>query len=183
MFKLQSPSKYFSFGAVHQARLFSIAQNSFWTHRVWCLLVSLLFFVSPLPHQQNGSLEDFFHLGKQKKVAHRGTPVKLFFIKNCWIFSAGWAGALVNYPSWNGQTHWESLQKNLLKLNVASHNNASWYAATDGFLEHSPSGGSLYYRGPALQKIILGFFWQSPPFISLSLPSYLTEYNIFSMFL
>ena len=26
---------------------------------------------------------------------------------------------------------------------------------TDGFLEHSPSGGSLCYKGPALQKIIL----------------------------
>ena len=41
-----------------------------------------------------------------------------------------------------------------LKLNAASHNNASWYTETDGFLEHSPKWGSLYYKGPALQKII-----------------------------
>ena len=48
-------------------------------------------------------------------------------------------------------------KKNSLKLNVASHNNASWCTDTDGFLEHSPSRGSLYYKGPALQKIT-GFF-------------------------
>ena len=54
----------------------------------------------------------------------------------------------------------DSSKKNLLKPNAASHNNASWYTDTDGFLEHSPStGGSLYYKGPALQNIILGFFW------------------------
>ena len=46
-------------------------------------------------------------------------------------------------------------QKNSLKLNAASHNNTSWYTGTDGFLEHSPSGGSLYYKAPALQKVIL----------------------------
>ena len=31
----------------------------------------------------------------------------------------------------------ESLQKNSLKLKVSSHNSASWYTETDGFLEHS----------------------------------------------
>ena len=51
----------------------------------------------------------------------------------------------------------ESSKKNSLKLNSASHNNTSWYTDTDGFLEHSPSGGSLYYKGPSLQRIILFF--------------------------
>ena len=46
-------------------------------------------------------------------------------------------------------------RKNSLRLNTASHNNASWYSDTDGSLDHSPNGGSLYYKGPALQKIIL----------------------------
>ena len=32
-------------------------------------------------------------------------------------------------------------KNNSLKLNAASHNNASWYTDTDGFLEHSPSRG------------------------------------------
>ena len=30
---------------------------------------------------------------------------------------------------------------------------------TDGLLEHSPSAGSLFYKGPALQKIIPGCCW------------------------
>ena len=47
------------------------------------------------------------------------------------------------------------LKTNSSKPNAASHNNAIWYTDTDGFLEHSPSGGSLYHKGPTLQKIIL----------------------------
>ena len=47
-----------------------------------------------------------------------------------------------------------SVQKILLKLNITSHN-ASSYTGTDGFLEHSASGESLYYKGPAIQKITL----------------------------
>ena len=46
---------------------------------------------------------------------------------------------------------------NSLEPDAASHNNASWYIDTDGFLEHSPSEESLYYKGPALQKLILVF--------------------------
>ena len=44
-----------------------------------------------------------------------------------------------------------------LKPKAASHNNASWCTDTDGSLEHSPSGGSLCYKGPTFQKRILGF--------------------------
>ena len=44
--------------------------------------------------------------------------------------------------------HIESVfQKNLLKQNTASHNNASWYTDTYGFLEHLPSAGK-----PVLQE-------------------------------
>ena len=46
---------------------------------------------------------------------------------------------------------------NSLKPSAPSYNNASWYTDTDGFLEHSCSRGSLYYKGPVLQKIILVF--------------------------
>ena len=51
--------------------------------------------------------------------------------------------------------------KNSLNSIAASHSNASWYTDTGGFLEHSPSRGSLYNKGPAFQKIIL-FFGVSP---------------------
>ena len=47
-------------------------------------------------------------------------------------------------------------KKNSLKPDAASHNSASWYTDTDEILKHSPSRRSLYYKGPALQKIILG---------------------------
>ena len=52
-------------------------------------------------------------------------------------------------------------KKNSLKQNAVSHNNASWNSDTNGFPEHSPSRGSLYYKGPAFQKIILGLFFGS----------------------
>ena len=68
-----------------------------------------------------------------------------------------------------------SLQKkNSLKPNTTSHNNTSWYTDTDGFLEHSPSMVSLYYRGPTLQKIIL--FWADPPLVGTS-HKYLSFYD------
>ena len=45
-------------------------------------------------------------------------------------------------------------------MNADSPHNASGCADTDGFLENSASGGVLYYKGPALQKII-----PDPPWI------------------
>ena len=75
------------------------------------------------------------------------------------------AGVLVNHPSWNEQTHWV-FKKTSLKLNVASYNNASWYTDTDGFFKHKPRGGSLYYEGPTLQKIVSGFY-ESPSWFLL----------------
>ena len=56
----------------------------------------------------------FFNLGKQKKslggeigwVERVGTRVMPFLVKSCWALRMVWAGALVNHPSWNGQTPW-----------------------------------------------------------------------------
>ena len=44
---------------------------------------------------------------------------------------------------------------------AASHK-VSWFSDTDGFLEHSPSRGSLYYKGPAFRKIISVLIWGPP---------------------
>ena len=79
-----------------------------------------------------------------------------FLVKNYWTLSAVWAGVLVNHQFWNRQMHWV-FKKNSLKPNGASHNNASWYTATGGFLEHLPSGENLDYKGPAPQKKIQVF--------------------------
>ena len=45
-------------------------------------------------------------------------------------------------------------RKKSLKPNTACQKNTSWYTDADGFLEHSSSRGSLYYKGPAFQKTI-----------------------------
>ena len=114
MLKLQSPSKYSPCDAIHLSRFFSTTQNSFWTHHFWCLLVLLPFFVSPLSHQQNVSLWGPFYpvaLGKIRCIRRVGHRICLFLVKNRWTLGAVWSGALVNHPSWNGQRHWESLQK------------------------------------------------------------------------
>ena len=47
----------------------------------------------------------------------------------------------------------ENVQKNSLKPNAASHNNASWHTDTDGILEHSPKGASLGCKGTVPQKL------------------------------
>ena len=77
-----------------------------------------------------------------------------------WSETAGcsvWCGQVCKSPvmKWANMLK-ESSKKNSLKPNAASHNNASWSTDTDGLLEHSPTGGSLYYKGPALYKIIPG---------------------------
>ena len=105
--------------------IFSTAQNSFWTHRSWCLLV-LPFFVSPLPHWQNISLWGLLLSRKTKescwgeiqwirRVGHGGCAV---FGQKMPNSQQVWAGALVNHPSWNGQMHCKKLQK---KLTEAEH--------------------------------------------------------------
>ena len=135
---------------------FPTAQNSFWTGRFWCLLVLPHFLFHPFRIGKTFPFEDFFHLGNKKKSfgvrlgeqGGWGMGVMPFLVKNCRTLSAVWVGVLINHPSWNGQTHWKSLQKKSLKLNTASHNNASWYMITDGFLEHSLNRGSLFYMPP-----------------------------------
>ena len=137
---------------------------SLWTHRFWCLLVLLLSFVSPLPHQQSISLWGFFSSRKTNKkyhsggigwierLGHRGHAVFGQKLLNTQHSVGGWArkSAIMKWAN----VLKESSKKSPLKLNAASHNNASWYIDTDGFLEHWPIRGSLYYQVPALQKII-----------------------------
>ena len=70
-FKLQSPFKYSPFEPINQTRL-SNAQNSFWTHLFWCLLVLLLFFCSTYSTLAKCfPLRTFFIQGVQKKLLRR----------------------------------------------------------------------------------------------------------------
>ena len=113
--------------------------------------------------------EDFFHLGKQKKVSGRdGVNREGGAWGSCWFWpktfehsKTGVGRCAHKYPHEMSKYVERVFKKNSLKPNTASHNNTSWYPDTDGFLEYSPSWGSLYYKGPALQKIIL-FLFGSP---------------------
>ena len=51
----------------------------------------------------------------------------------------------------------KSLQKKITEVEHSLSQQYQLYTDADGFLEHSSSGGSLYYKGPTLQKIILVF--------------------------
>ena len=130
-------------------------------------------FVSPLQIGRMFPFEDLFHhFGGNKKVPQD---------ESRWIGRVGHRGHAVFGPkllntqcSVGRRTHKSPIMKwaNALKesskkfteAESASHNNASSYTDTDGFLEHSPSKESLYYKGSALQKIILG----APPHILVS---------------
>ena len=149
-----------------------------------------IFFVPPLPQWQNITLWGLFtsgeksHLGRDQVNREVGTWGSCGFWLKTAEHSTVWAGALISHPSWNGQMRWKSSKKISLKPNAVSHNNTSWYTDTDGFLEHSPSRGSLYYKKIitifALQKIITIFwegallytpFWMQVPLISLQHPN------------
>ena len=152
--------------------IFPTAQNSFWTRQFCCFLVFLPFLFHVFPSARCFPLRTFFIWENKKKVIQDQIG---------WIGRVGHGNLAVfgqkllntqhsvgrhiyKSPSWNGPMCWNRLQKNLLKLNAASLNNAIWCTDTDGFLEHSPSGGSLYLG--ACPPEYNSFFW-SPLYKSI----------------
>ena len=80
-----------------------------------------------------------------KRIGHGVIP---FLVKNHWPFSL-----VLSIMRWTNLL--KEYLKKFSEANAASHN-TSWCTDTDGFPEHSPSG-SLHYKGPTVQKIILLF--------------------------
>ena len=80
---------------------FPTAQNSFGTHRFWCLLVLLLFFVSPLTSAKRFALRTFFIQGNQKshlgwdQVSREGGEWE----------SCSFCSKTAEHSSWCGQVH------------------------------------------------------------------------------
>ena len=132
---------------------FSIAQNSFWT-QFWCLLVLLLCFLFHLYHiAKHFPLKTFFIRTNKKRVSQGEIN---------WIGSVGpgdcaiFGQKLLNTQHGVGRCarklpiikcayalkessrnfHWSQCSLSL------KHQLLYWW-----FLEHSPSGGSLYYKG------------------------------------
>ena len=159
MFNLQSSSKHSPFDAIHLWRPFFHCST-------WVLNLSILmpfsvsafvclFFISPLPYHKMFPFENFFHPAKQKN-SHSGWD-QVNREGGTWGSCHFWSKT-AEHSVCCGQVRYEigkcieSLQKNnSLELNAASPN-TSWYTDTDGFLGHSPSGGSRYYKGPPSRR-------------------------------
>ena len=97
--------------------------------------------------------------GKIRWIGRGGPGDQAFFWSKTAQYSVqcGQVRLEITHHKMGKKIHWS---------HIASHSNASWHTDTDGFLEHSPSRGCLYYKGPALQKIIL--FFGVPPHICLN---------------
>ena len=147
--------------------VFSAAHHSLDSSILMASGASAYFLVHLFHISKTFSFNDFFHRGKQKKKSsgkdqgnrQGGGWGVLFLVKN-WTLRAMWAGALVNHPSWE-----KALKSPPKKCTEAEcslsqkYQLEHWYR---WFLEHWPSGGSLYCKEPSLQKIILVFFFRSP---------------------
>ena len=140
--------------------IFSSAQKQFLNSSIWCLLVLVPFFVAPLPHQQNVSLWGLFSSGETKmardeigwigRVGQAAFGQKLLNTQRCVGRCAckspimKWANSLKVFK----KIQWRSTPP--LTTSPASTLNR-WV------LRHSPSGRSLYYKEPPLQKTIAVF--------------------------
>ena len=163
MFKFQSPSNYSPLDVIYLSRHFSHCLKQFLNSlTLMPVSASAIFCFISSTSAKHFPLRSFLIQGNKKKViwgeirwigrvGHRGHDIFGQTLLNT-QHSVGRGARKSPIMKWANTL---SLQKkNSLKPNAASHNNAGWYTDTDGLLEHSPSGGSLYYKGPALQKII-----------------------------
>ena len=144
--------------------IFSTAENSFWTHWHLCLLVFLPFFVSPLSHiGKCFPLKTFFIQGNKslsseiRWIRSEGQGDHEIFGQKLLTLSIAWIGVLLNHSSWNGQTLWKSLQKKIHWSQMQPLTTTPAGTLIQKGFPHLLSGEILYYKGPALQKIILLF--------------------------
>ena len=126
---------------------FPHSSKQFLNLSILMLLVLLLFFVSPLPHRQNVSLEDFFHPGRQKSSSGQDRVSREGGAQGSSCFGKKLLNTQCSVGRCTGKSpimKWaNTLKESSKKPNTASHKNTSWCTDTDGFLEPSPSGGSL----------------------------------------
>ena len=152
MFELWSPSKCSPFDATHLSRCFSYCSKQFLhlsilipfsASAVFGFTCSLSAKCFPLRTSSSR---------KTKKEVSQG-PDQVNRKGGTWGSCHFWSK--IAEPSMRcGQVHSQTTLHEM-KPNAASHNTSCALTDTDGFLEHSPSRGSLYYKGLTLQKIIL----------------------------
>ena len=173
MFKLQSPSKYSPFDAIHLLRCFFHCSKQFLNSPILMpFSASAIFLFYFFRISKMFPSEEFFSSKETKRVSKGRIR---------WIGRVGHKGhaifsqKLLNTQCGVGRCTHKSLimkwanafrvfkKKNSPKPNAASCNNVSRYTDSNGFLEHSPSRESLYCKGTTLQKIIPGFFCLGVP--------------------
>ena len=168
MFKLQSLSKYSPSDAIHRLKHFSYCSKQFLN--LWILMpfsASAFFF----PHTSSTltklfPLRTFFtqrhknscsgEIGWVGRVRCRGCTVFDQKLLNIQCSVGGWA-CKSPVIKWANMLKETSKNIYLCWAQPLTTTPAGTLTDTDGSLEHSPSRGSLCYKGPALQKIVLFF--------------------------
>ena len=97
--RLKTVFELIDFYAFYVSALFCFTSSTLANISLWRLFSS---------RETKKSCSGQVRLGKQ---GGWGTGVMQLLLRNCWTLGEVWAGALVNHPTWNGQTHWKSLQK------------------------------------------------------------------------
>ena len=176
MFKLQLPSQFSPFDAIHLSRHFLHCSKQFLNlSTLMPFATSAIFCFTSFSSAQCFPLRTFFTQENKRSCSGQGqvnreggVPGSCWFGSNCWMLSVDrksstmkWANTLKEASK---EIHWHCTQ---------SLSHVSWCTDTEGTLEHSPSGRSLYYKGPALQKIILGYF--GSPLVRMSQAEVLTK--------
>ena len=117
----------------------------------------LSFFVSPLSHQQNISLfssrGNKVTWGQDQVNRESGAQGHAIFGKKLQYTQRSVGRCTCKSPIMK----WANvLKESSKKFTEASHNNDIWYTDTDGTLEHLPSRGSLYCKGPPKLELSSG---------------------------
>ena len=164
MFKLQSPTKYSPFDAIHLSGHFFYHSKQSSNSSILVHFSSSDVFCFTSSTSENVSLWGLFPSGGTKKKSLGQDQVNREGRE--WGSHAIFGQKLLNTQHSVGRCTCKSpimKQANMLKesskkihwrTEAASHNNSSWYTDADRFLEPSSSGGSLYDKGPAIWKII-----------------------------
>ena len=171
MFKLQSPSKYSPFDLIHVSRLFLHCLKQFLNVSIFMLLrTSTVFCFISSTLAKGFPLRTFFIRGNKNSLLGRdlmnwegGTWGSCrFLVKNCWTLSTQCGRCAHKSPVMKWANVLKESSKNSLKPTVASHNNSSWCTDTEGFLEHTPSGGVVLQgaRPPEDNSV----FWGPPSY-------------------
>ena len=144
MFKLQLPSKYSPFDAIHLSRLFFHCSKQFSNSSILMPFSAFaIFFLTSSTSVKHLPLRTFFirvtitkkvGWGETGLIGRVGPGGHAVFVQNLLNTQRGMSRCARKLPSMKWTNALKESSKKSLRLDVASHN-ASWYTDTDGFLD------------------------------------------------